>query len=46
MKTAARLRCFLSYKKDDADSHDTPLIPRPELTCEVAAENNVSLKER
>ncbi|EDL05313.1 mCG147146 [Mus musculus] len=24
MKTAARLRCFLSYKKDDADSHDTP----------------------
>ncbi|XP_029332923.1 alpha-fetoprotein-like isoform X2 [Mus caroli] len=46
MKTAARLRCFLSYKKDDADSHDTPLIPRPELTCEVAEENNVSLKER
>ncbi|XP_029400825.1 alpha-fetoprotein-like isoform X6 [Mus pahari] len=46
MKTAARLRCFLSYKKDDADGHDTPLILRSELTCEAAVENNVSPKAR
>ncbi|XP_052055283.1 alpha-fetoprotein-like [Apodemus sylvaticus] len=46
MKNAARLSCFLSYKKDDADSHDTSLFPRPELTCEVAKEKNVSLKAR
>ncbi|GAB1289829.1 Albumin superfamily member 1 [Apodemus speciosus] len=43
-KNAARLRCFLSYKKDNTDSHDPPLIPWPELTCEVAEEKNVSLK--
>ncbi|XP_032772148.1 alpha-fetoprotein-like [Rattus rattus] len=45
-KNAARLRCFLSYKKDDADSRDTPLMPRPELICAMAEEGNVSLKLR
>lgn len=46
MKNAARLGCFLSYKKDDADSHDTPLLLRPELTCETDEEKNMSLKAR
>nr|XP_021512110.1 alpha-fetoprotein-like [Meriones unguiculatus] len=46
VKNTARLKRFLSYKKDDADSSDTPLSPRPELACEMAEENNASLKAR
>ncbi|XP_051026665.1 LOW QUALITY PROTEIN: alpha-fetoprotein-like [Acomys russatus] len=45
-KSTARLKCFLSYKKDDADSSYSLLTPRPELTCEKGGEKNGSLKAR
>ncbi|XP_038176121.1 alpha-fetoprotein-like isoform X3 [Arvicola amphibius] len=46
MEITARLQCFLSSKRDDADSIHVPLIPRPELTCETNEGNHVSLKTR
>ncbi|KAH0508856.1 Alpha-fetoprotein, partial [Microtus ochrogaster] len=44
MEITARLQCFLSSKKDDTDSIDVPLIPRPELTCETDEGTHMSLK--
>nr|XP_048281199.1 alpha-fetoprotein-like isoform X3 [Myodes glareolus] len=46
MEITARLQCFLSSKKVDADSTNVPLIPRPELTCETDERNHMSLKTR
>ncbi|XP_057628877.1 alpha-fetoprotein-like [Chionomys nivalis] len=46
MEITARLQCFLSSKKDDADRIYVPLIPRPELTCEKDEGTHVSLKTR
>lgn len=46
MEITARLQCFLSSKKVDADGINVPLIPRPELTCETDEGNHVSLKTR
>ncbi|XP_050005778.1 alpha-fetoprotein-like isoform X7 [Alexandromys fortis] len=46
MEITARLQCFLSSKKDDTDSIDVPLIPRPELTCETDEGTHMSLKTR
>ncbi|XP_037057859.1 albumin-like, partial [Peromyscus leucopus] len=45
-KNTARLKCFLSYEKDDADGIDIPLVPRPELVCEMDEGNHMSLKAR
>ncbi|XP_005628341.2 alpha-fetoprotein-like isoform X1 [Canis lupus familiaris] len=42
----ARLKCFLLYKKDDADDSDVFQIPNPEQICETHKENQVSVKER
>ncbi|XP_027456497.1 alpha-fetoprotein-like isoform X2 [Zalophus californianus] len=42
----ARLKCFLLYKKDDADYSDIFQIPNPEQICEMDKVNQVSVKER
>ncbi|XP_041527046.1 LOW QUALITY PROTEIN: alpha-fetoprotein-like [Microtus oregoni] len=46
MEITARLQCFLSSQKDDTDSIDVPLIPRPELTCETDEGTHMPLKTR
>ncbi|XP_005068147.1 alpha-fetoprotein [Mesocricetus auratus] len=46
MENTTRLKCFLSYKKDHEDDIDTPLIPGPELTCEMDAGSHMLLKAR
>nr|XP_008265980.1 alpha-fetoprotein isoform X1 [Oryctolagus cuniculus] len=42
----ARHKCFLSYKKDDADYSDIFQIPNAEHICEMDKENHVSVKDR
>ncbi|CAH6885275.1 Albfm1 [Phodopus roborovskii] len=44
MENTARLKCFLSYKKDEVGDIDTSLMPRPELTCETHMGSHMSLK--
>ncbi|XP_051054255.1 alpha-fetoprotein [Phodopus roborovskii] len=46
MENTARLKCFLSYKKDEVGDIDTSLMPRPELTCETHMGSHMSLKVR
>lgn len=41
----ARHKCFLSYKKDDAEYSDIFQIPNAECVCEMDKENHVSVKD-